>query len=104
MDTVMRPMLLAPRSANHIFWFGPTTTPNGALFADGIGNSLRSPLMLIRPMLFPDISANQRFPSGPAVIPPLLRPPVVPVAGNSVNPPLVVRRPILFEPASVNQR
>ena len=43
--------------------------PNGLLLAVGIVNSVTAPPALIRPMLLPLCSVNQRARSGPAVMP-----------------------------------
>src|SRR5260221_10283870 len=59
------------------------------------------PLVVIRPMLFPVSSVNQRLPSGPVVMPPGSL--GVVGTGNWVIAPLVVIRPILFPEDSVNQ-
>jgi hypothetical protein len=37
--------------------------------ADGIGNSVITPDVVMRPILFPDSSVNQILPSGPAAMP-----------------------------------
>src|SRR5262249_29288755 len=78
------------------------------------GYSRTLPLVVMRPMLFPTRSVNQRAPSGPLVIPAgqrAGRPPVIPGGSlfpvgivNSVMLPPVVMRPILSPKASVNQR
>jgi hypothetical protein len=68
-----------------------------------VGNSLTVPPGVIRPILLPVASVNQRLPSGPAAIPFGLLPPEMPVE-NSVTAPLGVIRPILLELNSVNQR
>src|SRR5512142_562116 len=70
--------------------------------AVGMANSVITPAVVIRPILLPSASVNQRAPSGPAVMP----------AGalfgvgtaNSVITPAVVIRPILLSLISVNQR
>ena len=50
--------------------------------------------VVIRPILLPSASVNQRLPSGPAVMPRGLLPAVG--TGNSVMTPAVVIRPILL--------
>ena len=57
--------------------------------------------MVIRPIRLPVSSVNQRFPSGPLVIP---NGPLGAGSGNSVIAPAVVMRPIWFASNSVNQR
>ena len=67
--------------------------PSG-LLAVGIGNSVMTPAVVIRPILLPLLSVNQRLPSGPAVMP---RGTASGVGiGNSVTTPAVVIRPILL--------
>src|SRR5262245_27375207 len=61
-----------------------------------------TPVVVMRPMLFPSASVNHSAPSGPAVIPPGALPAVG--IGYSVKVPLVVMRPILFPTCSVNHR
>ena len=63
----MRPTLFAPVSVNHSAPSGPAVIPWGEEFAVGIGNSVRTPAVVRRPILFP--SVNQSAPSGPAAIP-----------------------------------
>ena len=75
---------------------GPGRDPRGlAVGRDAALNSVMVPPGVIRPILLPAYSVNQRLPSGPAVIPtgPLLG--VMP-ALNSVTVPPVVIRPILL--------
>src|SRR5207244_7692374 len=48
---------------------GPAVIPKGSLAAVGMGNSVTAPAVVIRPILLPSSSVNQRAPSGPAVIP-----------------------------------
>ena len=52
------------------------------------------PLGVMRPILFPAVSVNQRLPSGPAVI--AIGPPPAVGMENSVMLPLGVMRPIWF--------
>src|SRR5207245_4982741 len=82
---------------------GPAVISYGALPApDGTGNSLITPVLVIRPIWPLVYSANQRLPSGPTVIP------IGPLFGvgtsNSVIEPDGVMRPILLPFCSVNQR
>ena len=56
-------------SVNHIFPSGPAVIPVGP--EKGVMpavNSVTTPSVVIRPILFAFTSVNQRFPSGPAVI------------------------------------
>ena len=76
--------------------------PCWPLPAVGTGNSVIVPLGLIRPILSPLHSINQRLPSGPAVIKLGLLPAVG--TGNSVILPLGLMRPILFPLHSANQK
>src|SRR5512143_1309164 len=71
--------------------------------AVGMANSVMTPAVVIRPILLPAASVNQRAPSGPAVIPGIC--PGVGTA-NSVSTPAVVIRPIrgLKYALSVNHR
>ena len=65
-------------------------------------NSVMLPAVVIRPILFPLFSVNQRLLSGPtAMLAGLLA--AVGIV-NSLEPPAVVMRPILFVAYSVNQR
>src|SRR5260370_38534255 len=43
--------------------------PSGSLGVVGIGNWVIAPLVVIRPILFPEDSVNQTLPSGPRVMP-----------------------------------
>src|SRR5713101_620660 len=101
---VIRPILPTPKnSVNQRLPSGPFVMPKGLLPDVGTANSVMTPLVVMRPILFPVFSVNQRLPSGPAVIPsgPLPKPSGT---GNSVMTPLVVMRPMLLPLASVNQR
>src|SRR6266581_341096 len=66
-------------------------------------NSVTTPAGVMRPMLFPLNSVNQRLPSGPAVMPKGLLSPVG-MENSPVTTPAGVMRPILFPEYSVNQR
>ena len=76
--------------------------PSGILLKVGRSYSLKVPPVVIRPILLPAFSVNQRLPSGPAVI----------CCGAlaavgmtySVTTPLVVIWPMVLPLASVNQR
>ena len=48
---------------------GPAAMPKGLLLAVGMGNSVMTPAVVIRPILLPSYSVNQRLPSGPAAMP-----------------------------------
>ena len=74
----------------------------GRLPEAGAENSVIIPAGVIRPILFALFSANQRFPSGPRVIPLGTLPPVG--MGNSVTTPAGVIRPIWLPVSSVNHR
>src|SRR5437867_7646907 len=68
--------------------------PNGPLLSVGIGYSVTSPSVVIRPIWLASGSVNQSAPSGPVVIPmDLLE--VNAGAGNSVTSPAIVIRAIL---------
>ena len=45
---------------------GPGAIPRGEPSAEGIGNSVMTPSVVIRPIRLPCISVNHRLPSGPA--------------------------------------
>ena len=76
---VIRPIWLAPLSVNQTLPSGPAAICAGLLLAVGIGNSVTTPLVVIRPILYviaggkPLFSVNQRLPSGPAAIEPAER-------------------------------
>src|SRR5215831_5941672 len=72
----------------------------GRLAGVGMANSVITPSGVIRPMLLPRISVNQRFPSGPAVISHGAERGVG--TGNSVSTASGVMRPIRFPGISVN--
>src|SRR5215472_4436950 len=74
----------------------------GRLAGVGIGNSVRTPSGVMRPMLLPSRSVNQTLPSGPAVISHGAARRVG--TGNSVSKPPGVMRPIRFPGISVNHR
>src|SRR5437660_1682272 len=66
-----------------------------------MGNSVTTPLGVIRPILFTVYSVNQRLPSGPDA----MSPDELPLGmRNSVTTPLGVSRPIVLALSSVNQR
>ena len=69
-EVVMRPILLPSYSVNHRAPSGPAAMPLGTHRAVGIGNSVKEPDGVTRPMrlAWTAISVNQRFPSGPVVI------------------------------------
>src|SRR5438093_12561081 len=60
-----------------------------------------APPGVMRPILLPSASVNQRAPSGPAVIP---TGELLAGIANSVRAPVGVMRPILLPPSPVNQR
>src|SRR5258706_7499670 len=67
--TVVCPILLAADSVNHSSPSGPVVMPVGLLLAVGIGISVITPLMVMRPILSLWVSVNHSAPSGPAVMP-----------------------------------
>ncbi len=78
--------------------------PKGVLFGlMPAENSVTTPAGVMRPIRFPSASANQRLPSGPAVMPVGLLCGLMP-AENSVSRPAGVMRPIRFPSRSVNHR
>ena len=62
------------------------------MLAVGIGNSVTTPAVVMRPILLVSLSVNQSAPSGPAAMPKGLLAAVG--IGNSVKSPAVVMRPI----------
>ena len=64
----MRPIWFLPFSVNQRAPSGPTTMSWGVELAVGGGNSVTTPVGVMRPIL-PVTSANHRFPSGPSVTP-----------------------------------
>jgi hypothetical protein len=79
----------------------PAVILRGSLAAMGTANSVITPAVVMRPMLLPLRSVNQRLPSAPTVIPSgkLFADGVA----NSVTAPANVMRPILPVPASPNR-
>src|SRR5262249_58742640 len=73
----------------------------GVLVAVGMGNSVTTPAVVMRPILLLFCSMNQRAPSGPTVIACGKLPAVG--TGNCVMAPAVVIRPIWSLRPSVNQ-
>jgi hypothetical protein len=59
------PNLAGARSANHCAPSGPEVMPSGDDATDGIGNSVTSLAVVIRPILFAPTSLNQSVPSEP---------------------------------------
>src|SRR5256885_6325793 len=64
-STLARPILLVFASVNHSAPSGPAVMPYGPLLAVGIGNSVTTPPVVMRPILPPKYSANHRAPSDP---------------------------------------
>jgi hypothetical protein len=58
-----------PVSENQTLPSGPSMMPFGPAFGVGRSNSLRSPSIDSRPILWPAYSVNQRLPSAPVMIP-----------------------------------
>src|ERR1051326_7151837 len=75
---------------------------SGPLAGVATGNSVICPAGVMRPILLPCCSVNQRLPSGAVQMPSGKLPDVG--TGNSVICPAVVIRPILLPWYSVNQR
>src|SRR5262249_48722228 len=67
-------------SINHKFPSGPATILPGLLLAVGSGNSVITPLGVMRPILLAVVSVNHKLPSGPAAV--VTRPPL---AGGGTN-------------------
>ena len=76
--------------------------PSGLALAVGMGNSVKVPDGVRRPILFLPCSVNQRLPSGPEAMNSGVE--LAVGTGNSVTAPAVVMRPILLAFCSVNQR
>src|SRR5262249_38701705 len=105
-----RPILFAVLSQNQTLpllsnagWYGP-------LSGVGTGNSVISPLAVIRAILLPVISANQTLPSGPVAMPrgqevslPSLLTDVG-ILNSPLNSPLVLTRRIVLSLGELNQR
>src|SRR5258708_1294572 len=70
-NLVTRPILLVSCSQNQRSPSGPEVIPFGVLVAEGIGSSVMTPSVVIRPILLAPASrsANQRAPSEPATMP-----------------------------------
>src|SRR5258706_403686 len=82
-------------SVNHNAPSGPVVMPMDELPTVGIGNSVITPAVVMRPILSPS-SVNHSAPAGPVVMP------AGAGTGNSVITPAVVMRPILPANSSVN--
>src|SRR5579864_4901691 len=100
---VIRPILPIPGSENQRLPSGPAVislgwssgaalSPVDWLLDEGVVNSVTVPVGVIRPILCPCCSANQRLPSGPTVIP--KGSPELVGTENSVKVPVGVMRPI----------
>src|SRR5260370_40861716 len=90
-------MLLPSNAVNQRLPSGPLVIPigpqpSGYPQVDGILNSVKLPVGVMRPIRFPSNSVNQRLPSGPAVM--LDGPLPVVGMGNTVKLPRVVMRPM----------
>src|SRR6516225_5505221 len=93
-------------SQNQMLPSGPAAMPIAPLWGVGISNSVTSPFVVIRPILFALHWVNQRAPSVPTQ---MHRGPPGPISpclgvGNSVTSPFVVILPIFSRLYSVNQR
>src|SRR3989475_4991268 len=102
--SMIRPILEALYSVNHMLPSGPGCMLDARLAAVGMGNSVMAPAGVILPTLFPLPSVNQTLPSGPAPIPPSAFSPPAVGTGYSVTTPAVVILPMLFATVSVNHR
>src|SRR5258708_5070169 len=98
-------MMLPSNAVNQRLRSGPLVIPigpqpSGYPQVDGILNSVKLPVVVMRPIRFPSNSVNQRLPSGPGV----MLNGTLPVVGmrNSVMLPPEVMRPMWSD--SVNQR
>src|SRR5262249_54445645 len=69
-------------SVNHRLPSGPTVMPAGKLLAVVVGNSVRVPPGVIRPILLAVNSGDNRLPSGPTVMAPHKE---LQLAGNAVK-------------------
>src|SRR5262249_22159155 len=103
-DGLSRPMAPAVaaglRSVNHTAPSGPVATEVGLLLGVATANSVIAPSSVIRPTLFPRVSANQTLPSGPTVSPSGALPAVG--IANSMTEPVALIRPIALAVNSVN--
>src|SRR5258708_34898727 len=88
----MRPILPVCNSVNHSAPSGPILMPMGPLLTVGIGNSVITPAVVMRPMLL--LFTNHSAPSRPAVVP--IGALAVPGIGNSVITPAGGPRPAAF--------
>src|SRR3984885_12744155 len=100
----MRPTLLPVYSTNHSAPSGPAVISHGSLATVGMGNSLKIPSVVIRPILLTLVanSVNHSAPSGPTPSPDGILP--RDGVGHSARRPLVVVRPILLFQFSVIHR
>src|SRR6266853_1428943 len=93
----------ATHSVNHRAPSGPAVMPWGKPLVPlgvGIGNSVITPAVVMRPILLAFCSVNHRAPSGPVV---MIWGSLLAVGiGNSVITPAVVMRPILLALCSIN--
>src|SRR5215472_16121744 len=90
------------RWVNHSAASVPAVKCRGRLFGVGSGNSVITPLTVMRPILLPASSANHSAPSGPAKIP-LASEQLRVGTGNSVVLPLGVMRAIMFTAFGANR-
>src|SRR5215813_13829809 len=90
--SVRRPILPVCNSVNHSAPSAPILMAMGPLLTVGIGNSVITPAVVMRPMLL--LFTNHSAPSGPVVMPDGAL--LVPGIGNSVTTPAVVMRPMLL--------
>ena len=97
---VMRPILFAKSSTNHMAPSGPAVMTSGWLPA-ARRNSVKVPAGVSRPTLSPFASVNHRLPSGPVAMPFGLLLGVG--TGKDETAPAVVMRPIELAAEFVNQ-
>src|SRR5262249_24655021 len=108
----MRPSFRVPNWVNQRLPSGPAAMTKGPPGVggsrvvvggpEGVGESVTTPVRVMRPILPATTSANHRLPSGPTVMP---SGPLAAVGtANSVTKPVGVMRPILPPHTSVNQR
>jgi hypothetical protein len=93
---VIRAIVFVSDSVNHTLPSGPGVSSDGKAFWLGMVKKVKAPAVVICPTWNVEVlssTRNQRFPSGPAVIPRGMSPDG---RKNSVNTPAVVMRP-MFE-------
>src|SRR5947209_1174163 len=86
-DGINLPTWLPDCSVNQMLPSGPWAIPPGRVDAEGVGNSVTEPEVVIRPSWWAPNSVNQRLDDGPDV---MRRGSLRCVSGNSVIDPVVV--------------